>query len=123
MVIKTLVTLDRKNIEKLKQLCPTHIITSPTNLFYQGQVPIVAYLIIDGIVNLNKNKKLKSVVTAGGIIGIKELIRHTPSSVTAEAQANTTICYLDRSTVHDIIQNSDATLASFFQDLFESLAS
>jgi CRP-like cAMP-binding protein len=84
---------------------------------------MVAYLIIDGIVNLTKSKKVKSVIHAGGVIGIKELIKHTPSTVSAEALANTTVCYLDRSTVMDIMQNGDLELSSFFSSLFESKAS
>lgn len=120
MVIKTQITLDKLNIAKLQNLCESHTFSIPTTLFYQGQVPIVAYLVIDGIVNLTKNKKLKSAVKPGGIIGVGELIKKTKSSVTAVAQANTTICYLDRSTVQDILNNTDSEFAILFQDVVET---
>jgi CRP-like cAMP-binding protein len=113
MVIKTLIKLDKKTTEKLKAVCRVQQFTSPTPLFYQGHVPMVAYLVIDGSVNLLKNKKIKQTVKAGGVIGVKELLERTPSSVTAETSPNTTICYLDHSTV------KDSELSSFFENLSE----
>jgi CRP-like cAMP-binding protein len=123
MVIKTLGKLNQKNIEKLKTFCRVQLLCSPTPLFYQGQIPMVGYLVLDGAVNLLKNKKVKSHVHTGDIIGVKELIKHTPSTVTAETVANTTICYLDRSTVQDIIKSGDSELSAFFHGLLESKAS
>ncbi len=120
MVIKTQITIDNMNIAKLQKLCESHTFSVPTPLFYQNQIPIVAYLVIDGIVNLTKNKKLKSAIKPGGIIGVGELINNTKSSVTAEAQSNSTVCYLDRSTVQDILNNTDSELAILFQDFFET---
>lgn len=123
MVIKTLIKLDKKTIEKLKSVCRVQLLSVPTPLFYQGHIPMVAYLVIDGDVNLMKNKKIKSTVKSGGVIGVKELITNTPSTVTAEAAANTTVCYLDRSTVQDIIESGDLETSSFFQNLLENRAS
>jgi CRP-like cAMP-binding protein len=123
MVIKTFGKLDQKNIEKLKSLCRVQFLSSDTPLFYQGHIPMVAYLVLDGAVNLTKNKKIKSLVHTGDIIGVKELIKHTPSTVSAEAIANTTVCYLDRSTVQEIIKNGDSELSQFFHGLLESKAS
>ncbi len=123
MVVKTIIKLEKKQIEKLKQICRIQTLVNPTPLFYQGHVPMVAYLVLDGAVNLTKNKKLKTIVRSGGVIGAKELITHSPSTVTAEAHSNTTVCYLDRSTVQDIMNNGDPELSHLFQEYFESHAS
>lgn len=123
MVIKTLIKLDKKSIEKLKEICRIQIFSIGTPLFYQGHIPMVGYLVIDGSINLIKNKKIKSTVRAGGVIGVKELFENTPSSVTAEVTSNTTICYIDRSTVQDLIKNNDLELANLFQNLFMNQAS
>ena len=88
-----------------------------TPLFYQDQIPMVAYLVIEGEIDLLKNKKTKTLVTCGEVIGVKELLTDTKSKLSAEANANTTICYLDRSTILSIIQEEDSKLSVFFQEL------
>ena len=119
MVIKTLVKLDKVTIEKLKAMCRVQLFATPTPLFYQGHVPMVAYLVIDGSVNLLKNKKIKSTVQAGGVIGVKELLEKTPSTVTAETAPNSSVCYLDKSTVQDLMKKDNSELSSFLQNLLE----
>lgn len=119
MVIKTLFKLDKKSIDKLKSVCRVQQFTNPTPLFYQGHVPMVAYLVLEGSVNLIRNKKIKSSVKAGGVIGIQELLDHTTSTVTAETSTNTTVVYLDKSTVQEFMKQNNSAFSSFNQNSFE----
>lgn len=119
MVINTLVKIDKRSIEKLKKVCPVKTIPESTQLLYQGHVPIVAYLVIDGAINLIKNKKKKSTILPGEVIGVKELLTDTPSSVTAETSAEAIVCYLDRSTLLDIIENDESKLSKYFLEILD----
>lgn len=119
MVIHTLAKVDKRSIEKLKKICRVQTISEPTLLLYQGHIPIVAYLVVDGAINLLKNKKIKSTILPGEVIGIKELLTDTPSSVTAETTADTTVCYLDRSTILGIIKEEDSKLSEYFQEIMK----
>lgn len=118
MVIHTLVKVDKKSIEKLKKACRVQTILEPTPLLYQGHIPIVAYLVVDGAIHLLKNKKIKSTILPGEVIGIRELLTDTPSSVTAKTTADTTICYLDRSTILGIIEE-DSKLSEYFLEILK----
>lgn len=120
MVIKRSIKLDDECIGKLKSMCPTNFFHNDTILYYSGQIPMVAFLIIEGSVTLSKNKKIKAKINAGELLGIKELINRTSSSFTAEASAHTSVCYIDRSTAQTIIRQGDPMLASLFQGFVES---
>lgn len=120
MVINTLVKIDKRSIEKLKKICPVKTIPESTQLLYQGHIPIVAYLVVDGTIDLLRNKKLKSTILPGEVIGIKELLTDTPSTVTAETSGEATVCYLDRSTLLSIIENEETKLSKYFQELRDS---
>ena len=91
-----------------------------TPLFYQGHIPIVAYFVIEGEVNLLKNKKPKSIVSPLEVIGVRELLTATPSTVSGEAAPNSTICYLDRSTILAILKEDYSALSEYFRNLLNN---
>lgn len=123
MDLKKLVRLDKEHIEKIKEISERRVFSTNSPLFYEGQTPIVAFLILDGAVNLSKNRKIKSTLRTGSLIGVKELMNNSPSSVSAEAVSNTAVCYLDRSTIIEIIQNQDDDLSLLFRNICEAQAS
>lgn len=90
-------------IAEIKKLSLQKKFTSTAPLFYEGQVPIVAYLILEGTVQLMKSKKIKKILKAGSLIGLPEMMGNTPSKLTAQALADTTLCFLDKSTINEII--------------------
>ncbi len=119
MDIKKLIKLDKTIIEKIQTVAPIKVFQTNSPLFYEGQTPIVAYLIVDGSVNLIKNKKIKTTLRNGSLIGVKELMSHSPSSVSAEAMAHTKVCFLDKSTIKEIIQTQSSELSMLFQNICE----
>ncbi len=70
MDLKTLVRLDRDHINTLRNIAAReNSFKAPSTLFYEGQTPIVAYVIIDGVVSLVKNRRVKSCLKSGALIG------------------------------------------------------
>jgi CRP-like cAMP-binding protein len=123
MVLKKLIKLDKEQIEKIKKISQSKLFVTSSPLFYEGQTPVVAFLIIEGSVNLTKNKKVKSTLRSGSLIGLKELMSNSPSSVSAEAAPHTSLCYLDKSTIFEIINNNENVLADLFKNICELQAS
>ncbi len=123
MDLKKLVRLDKEHIEKIRQITQSKIFSGGSPLFYEGQTPVVAFLILDGSVTLTKNRRIKSTLRSGSLIGVKELMNNSPSSVTAEALPNTLLCFLDRSTIQEIIRDQQDELSLLFKNICEAKAS
>lgn len=54
-----------------------------------------------------KNKKIKKILKPGSLIGLSEMMTNAPSKLTAQVQAETTLCFLDKSTVKEIIHHEE----------------
>lgn len=117
MVIHADLKVDGRSIGRLCKLGRVQTFSKSTELLYQGHIPMVAFLILEGEIKLFKNKKLKAQVSSGVVIGVKELLSDKASKVSALATENTTVCFLDRSTILSIIQEYNTKLSSFFQKL------
>ena len=73
-------------------------------LFYAGHIPIVTYLLCEGYVNFfDENQKLSCRVGQGHILGFIELHHNRSSALTAQAMPNTSLGYLDKSTINQLI--------------------
>ena len=104
------INLTETLIEKLKELTTVRTFSLKSPLFYEGQVPIVAYLVLRGSIQLSKKKKLHQILRPGMLLGGNALLEKKPSDVTAEVLGNTTLCFIDRSTMLEI-ENNDSELA------------
>ncbi|MGZ3788801.1 MAG: cyclic nucleotide-binding domain-containing protein [Bacteriovorax sp.] len=85
-------------------------------LFYEGQIPIVAYLIIEGGISLFKKKKPRKTLKAGSLLGLKELLNNSPAELSAKVQADSTICFLDKSTIQEILHKENSLLALLLKE-------
>lgn len=119
MSVSKTIKLDPKLVSEIKEFSPVRKFSATSPLFYEGQVPIVAYLIISGSVVLSKNKKVRSIIKEGNIIGLNELMTHSPSKLSAEVSPESTLCFLDRSTMLEIINHEKSELSHFFARLTE----
>jgi CRP-like cAMP-binding protein len=99
------IKLENNLISEIKKFSTQKKFSSTAPLFYEGQIPIVAYLILEGCVQLMKNKKIKKILKPGSLIGLAEMMTNAPSKLTAQVQAETTLCFLDKSTIKEIIHN------------------
>lgn len=94
-----MIKLNPEEIALIKELSPLRKFDLKSPLFYEGQVPIVAYLLIDGSIVLLKKKKIKNILKAGSLIGLNELLSNSPSKLTAQVSADSVLCFLDKSTM------------------------
>lgn len=119
MSVTKTIKLDSSLINKIVEFSPARKFTSASPLFYEGQVPIVAYLVLSGSVVISKNKKIKTIVKEGNIIGLNELLKHSPSKYSAQASPESSLCFLDKSTMLEIINHGKSELSNFFTELTE----
>jgi CRP-like cAMP-binding protein len=100
-------------IDKLKKTSSTiKTFSLKSPLFYEGQTPIVAYLILKGSIQLSRNKKICNTLRPGTLLGIEEVIEKKSSDVSAEVLGNSTLCFLDRSTLLEIKKGDNVVLES-----------
>lgn len=99
-------------LEKLKQVSSLKSFNLKTTLFYEGQTPIVAYLVIKGSIQLSRKKKIHNTLRPGAILGIEEVMAKETSDVTAEVLGNSTLYFLDRTTLLEIANGNNNLLKS-----------
>jgi len=105
------IKLESELLSHVIEISHTKKYSTESPLFYEGQIPVVAYLIVDGAIQLLKKKKIKYTIKAGNIIGIDELLKNIPSKLSAKALAETTLCFLDKSTLKEILNDPHSHLS------------
>lgn len=114
------IELSRDLIDKIVAHFPTKVYKSQAHLFYEGQIPIAGYLVIDGSIQISKKKKFKKMLQKGSLIGVSELINKAPSTISAEVFPNTLLCFLDRTTLLEIYTKADKELSSLLKNILEN---
>lgn len=109
------IKLESDTITEIKILSPKKKFSISTPLFYEGQIPIVAFLLLEGSIHLLKNKKTKKILRPGSLIGLNELMTNSPAKISAFVQADSVICFLDKSTILEIILEKNSSLANLLQ--------
>lgn len=109
-------------IDKITAYFPSKKFKSQSHLFYEGQIPISGYLVLDGSIQVSYKKKFKKMLNAGNLIGIKELFDKKPIQLSAEAFPNTEICFIDKTTLMEIFQGPETELLLLFKALVEKVA-
>ena len=103
-------------LDKLECRCEKITYTASADLFYEGQVPVVAYLILSGNVHLMKKKKVIETLGSGTLIGAKELLHGSNVDYTAVIMPQTRVCFLSRSDIAEIM-NEDSKFSEDFNQL------
>lgn len=101
----TITILDKKELERIKKTLPECEFRNKTYLFFEGQVPTVGTLLIDGDIQLVKKKKIIKKLTEGTLIGVGELMQNIPSQVGALINEGTKVCLFDRSSIKEFLSN------------------
>ncbi len=114
------IKIDQSYVDTLKQLTDCHTYKISTELFTQGNTPFVAYLLVEGTIQLHRNKKIAQTIQPGTIIGLKELMEHTPSDFTANILPGGTVYHIDRSTILEIIDHRDDSLKTVIEEALVS---
>lgn len=105
------IKLSDELIEKIKSYSTVKTFSLKSPLFYEGQIPIVAYLILKGNIQLSKKKKVQHTLKSGTLLGSNEVINKIPCDFTAEALNNTTVCFIDRSTLLEMHEGTNQELS------------
>ena len=113
------IELSRDLIEKIAAHFPKKRFKTNSPLFYEGQIPIAGYLILDGSIQVSKKKKFKKLLPSGSLIGVNELINKIPIQMSAEVFPNTEICFLDKTTLMEVYETADSELLTFLKKIFE----
>ena len=104
-------------IDKITAYFPSKRFKSQSHLFYEGQVPISGYLILDGSIQVSYKKKFKKMLNSGHLLGVSELLNNKPIQMSAEAFPNTNVCFIDKTTLLEIFQGDDIELVTLFKIL------
>ena len=113
--------LSEKAIKCLKKISTIRTYSTDTYLHYQGQTPIVAYLIVKGNILLLKKSDTYHKLTRGHIVGYRELFLNIPSMFTAKVLSNTEICYIDKSMLLDIKNSKNVETHQLYLELRNSI--
>jgi len=97
-------TIQSPFIEKLENMLEYKDFKTESILYYEGQVPIVAYFVREGQIDLIKNNKKKMSLHRGQVLGLKELVNHQSSGVQATVRPNSVISFIDLTTVKEILK-------------------
>jgi CRP-like cAMP-binding protein len=111
----TSIQLEKESINEIAKVTPTKKFILNSHLFYEGQIPIVAYLLVEGCIKLMKNKKIKKILKPGSLVGLKELMNNSPSKLSAQVQADSTLCFLDKSTIQEMIQHEGNAISDLLR--------
>lgn len=105
--------VDNNILKELKALGERTTYTSSSNLFYEGQTPIVAYLLLKGNIHLLQKNKIKETLGPGSLIGVKELMENNPTLFSAMIMPKTEVCFLSKSDIFDILESQGPLSNSF----------
>lgn len=105
-------------VSKIEAIAEEHSYSVSSELYYEDHTPVVGYLIKEGRGKLFKKRRKDVPLRSGDLIGLIELMKHDPSQYGALVEANTTLIFLDRSTVLEIIEEEiDSDLKKIFEEL------
>ena len=118
----TQIELSSSLIDKITTYFPSKKFKAQSYLFYEGQIPISGYLILEGSIQVSYKKKFKKMLNSGYLLGISELLNKKPIQLSAEAFPNTEVCFIDRTTLMEIFQGNDTELLTLFKTLYKNIA-
>lgn len=120
---QNIIEISDEIIERIKSIAENHIYTVSSDLYYEDQTPVVAYLLLKGEVSLVKRRRKSILVKPGSLFGLKELILHEPSLYGAHIKAGSEVCFIDRSLIKEIIEfEIDEDLKDIFEHLLLEIA-
>jgi CRP-like cAMP-binding protein len=104
--------------DRILKISESHIYSVDSDLYYEGQIPIVAYLLVKGEVSLNKKRRKDVPIRPGSLFGLKELMLNDKSTYGAQIKAKSEVCFLDKSLIKEIIDfENDEDLKTIFENL------
>lgn len=97
------------HIDKVQNFTEPRLYQTESDLIYEGQIPHVGFLLIEGEIHFMKRKKIIQKILPGTLFGVMELMSNTPIKYTVKILPNSKVCILDRSTVREIIDSFESS--------------
>lgn len=108
------VGVDSPIYQEILQLVERHVLPGRCSLFYEGQIPFVAFMVLDGTVKLLKRQKERGSLVPGDIFGIVEYFHRTSSRYEVIAAPGAELAVIDRSALQLILNQSELKASNFF---------
>lgn len=86
------------------------------DLVYEQQIPNTGIVLIKGQLTLLKKKKIEKEITAGGMIGVYNLINNNPSSVTCKVQGDSELIMLQKSQILEALNDEKSELYAIIKE-------
>lgn len=90
----------------LEPILEKRVFKNTIEIIYEGHIPHVGYLLIQGEAFLGKKNKFKQVIRPGTTIGARELLNGHPHPSTAKIFSGSEVYILCRSSLMELINNS-----------------
>ena len=91
-----------------------------SSLFYEGHTPCTCFLILEGEVTLLKKKKKIVKVGPNSLIGLKELVQHSPSPLTANIKASSKVSVISRTSVLEFLSRKiDSSMGHLLKKMLQ----
>lgn len=88
-----------------------------TQIIYEGHIPNVGYLLLEGEAFLCKRNRPVQKLHKNSLIGVEELLDHRPFKWSLKVGPGTKLLILDRSTLMEILNDQQHSAHSHFKDL------
>jgi CRP-like cAMP-binding protein len=110
-------------LEYFRNFASEHIFNTGTELIYNGQIPMAAYILIEGSIELtNSKKKVVHQCEPLQLIGFYEIYTETAFNFTAFIKSNTKVLTIDRSAIREMKQHMSNKKISYNFSIDELMA-
>jgi len=114
--------------ERISQLTPDEllfltkkyeVLTFPYDfdLVYEKQIPTAGVALIQGQIDLVKNNKLIETIQSGNILGIYQLLTHTPVRFGCRIKSNSQIILLGKADLLQLIKDKKSKIARTIREM------
>lgn len=109
MKIVTDMEFTKELLKEMKKLFPQKNTLSAVQLFYKNQIPLSGFFLEKGKVILKKNRHSSIEVSPYSFFGLNECLNNDPSSFEAQALKDSTIYFLDKTTLLEVLNTTRNT--------------
>lgn len=114
-----IIELPKDVFEEIKE--KVHRVNCPIDqaYVYEGQTPIVCYILLSGLARLSKKKSHIDICRPLTLIGVRQFLEQTGFPYTLNIEQGSEVGYIDRSTLFSILEDKNNSFAHY---LDQSLA-
>lgn len=121
MKIVTDIQFTKELLKEIKKLFPQKTTLSSIHLFYKNQIPLSGFFLEKGKVILKKNRNKSIEVAPYSFFGLSECLNNNPSVFEAQALKDSTIYFLDKTTLMEVLQTTqNSPLKNYIEKIIGS---